>query len=189
MVDAPVLLVVQVPGHLHPCRGAEACSHGPWYAGRAGSSKSFARCVQRQVPSTAAVHRQGRHHPFRGAEAYPRDQAVLQTIEVPLFPYTRWLVSLFTDRANFHCRGAEADSHGLAVQQTIETPQLRVNNLVDALTCRSCTSSFSCRDAEADSHGLVDHGDSPAALRRGGYVPGVKVCELVGPCAQAQGQG
>ena len=24
----PVLLVVHVPGHLHPCRGAEACSHG-----------------------------------------------------------------------------------------------------------------------------------------------------------------
>ena len=33
----------------------------------------------------------------------------------------------------------------------------------------------SCRDVEADPHGLVDPGDSPAALRRGGYVPGVKV--------------
>ena len=30
-----------------------------------------ARCVQRQVPSIAAAHLQGRHHPFRGAEAYP----------------------------------------------------------------------------------------------------------------------
>ena len=29
VVDAPVMLVVRVPGHLHPCRGAEACSHGP----------------------------------------------------------------------------------------------------------------------------------------------------------------
>ena len=55
--------------------------------------------------------------------------------------------------------------------------------------CGAGRAGHSCRDAEADPHGLVDHGDSPAALRRGGYVPGVKVCELVGPCAQAQGQG
>ena len=64
----------------HPCRCAEAHPHGfadhgdstvavlgqgdrcPWYAGRAGSSKSCTRCVQRQVPSAAAVHQQGRLH-------------------------------------------------------------------------------------------------------------------------------
>ena len=69
-------------------------------------------CVQRQVPSTTAVHEQGRHLPFRGADSYPHDQAVQQTIEIPLLPYTRWLMSLFTGRADFPCRGAEVDSHG-----------------------------------------------------------------------------
>ena len=70
-----------------------------------------ARCVQRQVPSTVAVHQHGRHLPFRGAEAYPHDQAVQQTIEIPLLPYTRWLMSLFIGRADFPCRGAEAATH------------------------------------------------------------------------------
>ena len=77
----------------HPCRCAEAHLHGfsdhgdstvavlgqgdrcPWYAGRVCRScrffQSFARCVQRQVPSAAAVHQQGRLHPRRGAEVFP----------------------------------------------------------------------------------------------------------------------
>ena len=61
----------------------------PWYEGRAGFSKSFARCVQRQVPSASAVHQQGRLHPRRGAEAlshgpdclsYQRDSQLLDTV-------------------------------------------------------------------------------------------------------------
>ena len=57
-----------------------------------------ARCVQRQVTSTAAAHQQGRHLPFRGAEAYPHDHAVQRTIEIPLLPYMWWFMSLFTGR-------------------------------------------------------------------------------------------
>ena len=83
----------------------------PWYAGRAGSSKLLPVVCNDRLPSTTAVHQQGRHLPFRGAEAYPHDQAVQQTTEIPLLPYTRWLISLFTGRADFPCRGAEVDSH------------------------------------------------------------------------------
>ena len=80
-------------------RGAQADSHGPcdhgdssvavlergdrcpWYAGRAGSSKSFARCEQRQVPSAAAVHQhqQGRLHSCRGAVFDPYGSSIQQT--------------------------------------------------------------------------------------------------------------
>ena len=45
----------------------------------------------------------------------------------------------------------------------------------DRCPCGAGRAGHSCRDAEADPHGLVDYGDSPAALRRGGSVPGVNV--------------
>ena len=75
-----------------------------------------ASCVQRQVPSTAAVHRQGRHLPFRGAEAYPHVPAVQQTLEVPLLPYMWWLTSLL----HWSCRFS-----GAAVAKTVVLPQLQ----------------------------------------------------------------
>ena len=159
----------------------------PWYAGRAGSSWSFARCVQRQGPSAAAVHQHARLHPRRGAEAFPWSRLFVRPSGFPSC-FTR------TVRAKFPCRGAEADSHGLLNSKATETPQLRVDKVVDAPICRSCTSSFSCRDAEADPHGLVDHGDYPVFSST---IPAPCVDRfmrnearsqlLVGSCAQAQG--
>ena len=40
--------------------------------------------VQRQVPSAAAVHQQGRLHPCRGAVFDPRGSSFLQTIDSPV---------------------------------------------------------------------------------------------------------
>ena len=68
-----------------------------------------------------AVHHQGRHFPFRGAEA----------IEIPLLPYMWWLTSLLlvqlpqlqpvertlSQVVHFSCRGAEAHPHGLATHE------------------------------------------------------------------------
>ena len=81
---------------------------------------SHARCVQRQMPwlrgavncgfSAVAAHVQGRRLPCRTAKAHPHDQAVQQTIVIPLLPYTRWSMSLCTGRADF-LRGAEAYFH------------------------------------------------------------------------------
>ena len=50
---------------------------------------------------------------------------------------------------------------------------------------------FPCRGAEAESHGLAVQ--QTIVIRQSLFhkvidVPGVKVCELVGPCAHAQGQ-
>ena len=69
------------------------------------------RCVQRHVPSTLAVHQQGRHLPFRGAKAVShglsvqadhRDSLLLyMVVDVP--------VALVV---HIPCRGAETDSHG-----------------------------------------------------------------------------
>ena len=81
--------------------------------------------------STVAVHSQGRRLPCRAAEAHPHDQAVQQTIVIPLLPYTRWSMSLFTGRADF-LRGAEAYSHGQTLCRTIEISQL-LFKVVDAL--------------------------------------------------------
>ena len=64
------------------------------------------------------------------------------------------------------CRGAEADAHGL-VQETIEILQLQYTDKVIDVFCAG--PALECR--------------------RGGDGPGVVLCELVGPCAQAQGQG
>ena len=72
--------------------------------------------VQRQVPSTAAVHQQGRNLPFRGAEAYPRVPAVQQTIEIPLLLHMWWLTSLL----HWSCRFS-----GAAVAKTVVLPQLQ----------------------------------------------------------------
>ena len=113
------------------------------------------RCVQRQVPSTAAVHQQGRLLPFRGAEAYPHDQAVQGTIEIPLLPYSRWLLSLFTGRADFPswCRGGFPWSRLLVGPQLLPscvwtrwlTPQVvrvpRVPSWREQLCSHSCTCS------------------------------------------------
>ena len=74
-----------IDGRRFSCRGAQADSHGPAVQQTMVSPQlqflyeviddpgmqlvQVRRCVQRQVPSTAAVHQQGRHLPFRGAEA------------------------------------------------------------------------------------------------------------------------
>ena len=64
------------------------------------------------------------------------------------------------------CRGAEADAHG-PVQETIEILQLQYTDKVIDVFCAG--PALECR--------------------RGGDGPGVVLCELVGPCAQAQEQG
>ena len=82
-----------------------------------------ARCVQRRVPSTAAVCQQGRHLPFRGAEAFPmifavqadhRDSpiAVHTVVDVPVA-----LVVLTP------CPGADAYSMDHTARLTIKIPQ------------------------------------------------------------------
>ena len=56
----------------------------------------------------------------------------------------------------------------------LQVPQVRMVQTMQ-YTVETGRAGHSCRDAEADPHGLVDYGDSPAALRRGDYVPGVEV--------------
>ena len=86
-------------------------------------SRSHACSVQRQVPSTVAVHQQGRLPPFRGAvvdsngltvQADHRDSpfAVHMVVDVPVVLVMQ-----------IPCRGAEADSHGTHCRRTIEIPQ------------------------------------------------------------------
>ena len=116
-----------IDGRRHPGHGAQVDSHGP----AVQQTMVFPQlhflyevidvpgmqvvqvlcCVQRHVPSTLAVHQQGRHLPFRGAEAVShglsvqadhRDSLLLfMVVDVP--------VALVV---HIPCRGAEADSHG-----------------------------------------------------------------------------
>ena len=88
-----------------------------WYAGRAGSSKSFARCVQRQVPSTAAVHQRGRRHPRRGAEAFPWSKLFVRSCFTRCRCPFLQVVQIFPVVVQ-----RQIHSHGLYVQQAMETP-------------------------------------------------------------------
>ena len=138
-------------GRRHPCRFADADSHGPpclkdhndfAVAVCAGWSMSqvckscwflqFRSCSSSTWSST----------PCRGAEFIPWSRQFVR----PGFPQ---LLQMVVDvpvyrSCNSPCRSAEADSPGLAVQQTTETPQLRVDKVVDASICRSCKSSVPC---------------------------------------------
>ena len=183
LVGRPPLGLVRVRGTViwregrrhHPCRCAEA--HPPWFFAVAEvidvlvcrSCRFFqvvARCVQGQVPSKTAVHQQG-HLPFRGAEANPHDQAVQQTIEIPLLPYTRWLMSLFTGRADFPSRGPDCSS-----DHRDSAVLLRQGD-----RCPCCTGRLSrrflswCRGRFPWSGLLSDQRDSPVSPRQGDRRP------------------
>ena len=152
-----------IDGRRFSCRGAQAESHGPAVQQTMVFPQlhflyevidvpgmqvvQVRRCVQRQVPSTAAVHQQGRHLPFRGAEADShgltvqadhRDSPLLYTmVDVP--------VALVV---HIPCRGAEADSHGPdCFSDHRYFPVARVDKVVDAPVCRWCE-FHGCRRGE-----------------------------------------
>ena len=70
-------LTVASRGRSHSCLGAEADPHGP----------PWLRVAENCGFSAVAAHFQGRRLPCRTAEAHPHDQAVQQTIVIPLLPY------------------------------------------------------------------------------------------------------
>ena len=90
-----------------------------------------ALCVQRQVPSTAALHQQRRLLPFRGADAHPHDEAVQRTIEIPLLPCMWWFMSLFTGRAFFPVVVQRQIPMVQTVLQTTEIPQSLFHKVLD----------------------------------------------------------
>ena len=73
----------------------------------------------------------GRHHPFRGAKADHHDQAVQQTIEVPLLPYTLWSMSL----SQVVHIPVVAQRQFPMVLRTIEIPQF-FDKVIDVPVCR-----------------------------------------------------
>ena len=93
--------------------------------------------------SAVAAHFQGRRLPCRTAEAHPHDQAVQQTIVIPLLPYTRWSMSLCTGRADF-LRGAEASSMVQTVCLTMDIPSCSTRWPMSLLSwsCRFTSSSW-----------------------------------------------
>ena len=122
------------------------------------SSRSHARCVQRQVPwlrSAVAAHQQGRRHPCRGGEFDPHGFSGQQTIKIPMLRYTWWSILL----------RFRASSSGAVVEETVALPQLQlVKNLAG---CRQHPG----RGAETVSHGLADQRNSPVSLRQGDRRP------------------
>ena len=116
-----------IDGRRFSCRGAQVDSHGPAVQQTMVYPQlhflyevvdvpgmqvvQVRRCVQRHVPSTLAVHQQGRHLPFRGAEAVSHGLSVQADHRDSLLLYmvVDVLVALVV---HFPCRGAEADSRG-----------------------------------------------------------------------------
>ena len=84
------------------------------------------RCVQRHVPSTLAVHQQGRHLPFHGAEAVSHGLYCCIWWSMSLL---RWLcISFVVAQRQLHMVQTAC--------RTIDNSQLRADKEVDAPICR-----------------------------------------------------
>ena len=143
--------------------------------------------MQRQVPSTAAVHQHGRHHPFRGAEAYPHDQAVQQTIEIPVAVFKVVDVPVALVVLVVHIP-VVAQRRLLMVQtfrRTKKLPQLL--DMVIDVPVYWCV-DFPSRGAEADSHGLAVQQtiETQLCVDKGGRCPICRSCMSSFSCRDAE---
>ena len=112
---------IGIPQLLHTTVRGDGC---PWCAGRAFSSKSLP--VNDRCPPQLRFINMVVITPFVAPEAYPHDQAVQRTIEIPVavFKVVDVPVALVVLVVSHPCRCAEAASHGPTFRRTTELPQM-----------------------------------------------------------------